>query len=748
MTIRTKILTIICLTFVALLGILFFTSRWLLFRDAAVVEKESSTQDVTRLQSALNEQVEELDAIVGDWAPWDATYEFINDGNSSFIEGNLTNATFTNLVVELMLYIDNSGKVVYGKMVDLESGKEIAIPEDIYNEIQAGSPLLSHADLSSRISGILALPSGPMIIASQPILTSLNEGPIRGTLIMGRRLDEDEIARLSERTQLAVAVFPYDSPVLPAEVSRARNALQGADPIFIAAKTEALVSGYTLVRDVYGKPALIMRIDSPRVAFAQANTSIGYLTIAWIISGFIVALVTLLLLERMVTSRLTSLSSSVMKIGSQGNISSRVTASGKDDIFMLATSVNSMLDTLEQARTKEKESENRYEQLATISPVGIFRTDQNGVTNYVNPMWCKISGLSFEEGLGDDWLKAVHSEDRENLINGWRESTRLQKASYSDYRFVHPDGTVVWVMGQASPEMNSENQVVGYIGTITDITERKRSEEQIRRLNADLEQRVEERTHELRAAQEKLVRQEKLATLGQLAGSVGHELRNPLGVINTSIFYLKLVQPEAAGKVRQHLDIIEKEVHNADMIISDLLDFGRVVSAKKESLAVDRLVRSKMEHFDVPASIEVVLDLPAGLPEVFADPHQVEQVLENLLTNACQSMATNTATGVAKPGTGSSTGVKEGGRLEVGSALGEMRGEQWLRISVKDTGTGIAPENMNKLFEPLFTTKVKGIGLGLAVSKKLAEANGGWIEVESKPGQGSTFTLVLPVRLF
>ena len=121
------------------------------------------------------------------------------------------------------------------------------------------------------------------------------------------------------------------------------------------------------------------------------------------------------------------------------------------------------------------ESEQRYHTLTETSPVGIFHTDVAGNTTYVNPCWCRISGLSYAEALGDGWLSAVHSEDRNVLKAGW-QNTR-EKITLSEYRFVHPDGTIVWVMGQATPEMNSKNQLVGYVGTVTDITEHKMAED-------------------------------------------------------------------------------------------------------------------------------------------------------------------------------------------------------------------------------------------------------------------------------
>lgn len=120
-----------------------------------------------------------------------------------------------------------------------------------------------------------------------------------------------------------------------------------------------------------------------------------------------------------------------------------------------------------------KESERRYHTLAEISPVGIFQADARGSTTYVNPKWCEISGLSKEEALGEGWLKAVHPDEREEVRKGWIEATREGRPSRAEYRFLRPDGKISWVIGQAVPERNEKGEVLGYVGTITEITERK-----------------------------------------------------------------------------------------------------------------------------------------------------------------------------------------------------------------------------------------------------------------------------------
>ncbi len=249
---------------------------------------------------------------------------------------------------------------------------------------------------------------------------------------------------------------------------------------------------------------------------------------------------------------------------------------------------------------------------------------------------------------------------------------------------------------------------------------------------------MEERTRELRQAQDKIVRQEKLAVLGQLAGGVGHELRNPLGIISNGIYYLKLIQPDADERVRKYHAMIEQQVHISEKIVTDLLDFARLESMEKEPMAVSELVQRTLLRFPVPGLIKTTLNLPSDLP-------------------TCARRHATDGTGVGQPdrqrlpgddlptGTSilrSTTGEEKRGELTISAKMQNgMMG-----ITVKDTGIGITPENMKNLFEPLFTTKSKGIGLGLAVSRKLAEANGGRIEVKSEPGKGSTFTLFLPTE--
>ncbi|MDD5365833.1 MAG: PAS domain S-box protein [Gallionellaceae bacterium] len=281
------------------------------------------------------------------------------------------------------------------------------------------------------------------------------------------------------------------------------------------------------------------------------------------------------------------------------------------------------------------------------------------------------------------------------------------------------DGSVFFADVSASPMTLSGHPFLA--GIFHDVTERRQAEEKVRRLNEELEEKVQERTRQLLAAQEDLVRKEKLAVLGQVAGSVGHELRNPLGVMNNAVYFLQTVLSEADATTQEYLVLIKTEIATAERIVSDLLDSVRTKPPQAGTVWLAELIGQTLRKLPVPDGVTVEQAIPATLPPLRVDPQQVQQVLRNLISNGIDAMA-------------------EGGTLTITAAADGMS----VAVSVRDTGSGIAPEQMARLFQPLYTTKARGIGLGLVVVKNLTEANGGRIEVQSEPGRGTVFTVTLP----
>jgi PAS domain S-box-containing protein len=405
-------------------------------------------------------------------------------------------------------------------------------------------------------------------------------------------------------------------------------------------------------------------------------------------------------------------------------------------------------------RRKAEEYSRKLAAIVDSSEDAIIGKTLNGTIISWNQGAEKIYGYTADEIIGKPISILAPNGQKKEFIQILHEIERGEAVAHYETKRRVKNGQIIHVSLTVSPIKGENGKIVGASTIARDISERKRAEEQLIEYSTHLEEMVDDRTRELRQAQEQLVRKEKLAVLGQLAGGVGHELRNPLGVISNSIYYLKLVQPEADEKIKQHLAMIEQEVQNAAKIVGDLLDYARIISTDRRPESITNLVQNALSRFPVPASIQVRLKIPDELPQVYVDPLHIEQVLGNLITNACQAMTAPSLKQLAGAASSSGSGkltITASALVPVSatrpeSSTGWDRQKQMLAISVKDTGTGITPENMEKLFEALFTTKTQGIGLGLAVSQKLTAANGGRIEAQSEPGKGSMFTVYLPTQ--
>jgi signal transduction histidine kinase len=238
-----------------------------------------------------------------------------------------------------------------------------------------------------------------------------------------------------------------------------------------------------------------------------------------------------------------------------------------------------------------------------------------------------------------------------------------------------------------------------------------------------LEEMVEARTRELEKTQDKLIRTERLAAVGELASGVGHELRNPLNVIRNCVYLLNMqMDGKITSDIEDTLKLLDLQVDISNKIVSDLLDFTRVKAPARSIVDLNTMIKDRISWANIPEKIKVIYNLSHESPNINIDSEQVGRAITNIINNAVQSISHN-------------------GELRISTGISEKYG--W--VTFADTGCGISQENLKKIFEPLFTTKPKGIGLGLAISKRMVEQNSGEIEVESTVGIGTTFTLKLPL---
>lgn len=261
---------------------------------------------------------------------------------------------------------------------------------------------------------------------------------------------------------------------------------------------------------------------------------------------------------------------------------------------------------------------------------------------------------------------------------------------------------------------------LAFTGIVRDISDLKQAESELRRLNEELEERVQERTRALRDAQAELLQKEKLATLGQVSGGIAHEIRNPLNAVKTSIYYLANAKNATVEKTAEHLNRIDRQVSLIDSVITALSDVAKLPDPNRTPLDIESVLRDVVRTVGLPPNIEIVWDLADNLPPAMADEHQIPIVFKNLVRNARDAMG-------------------EAGKLTIRITSIDEK----VSVTVADTGCGIPADKIDKVMEPLFSTKARGMGLGLAITKTILEKNGGELQVQSVEGRGSDFIVLL-----
>ena len=433
----------------------------------------------------------------------------------------------------------------------------------------------------------------------------------------------------------------------------------------------------------------------------------------------------------------------VTKKVAEGDFSEVVPMKSKDEIGELAESFNRMVVSLEQGRTQLQHSaqelrgtKETLENIVQSSVDAIVATDPKGRITFANrSMEDLILGPTGQKGkLIGVPMAGLYSggvAEARKIMSILREHGRLMNYETT----MISDGRVIPILTSASLLKDERGAVIGTLGVIKDLTEKKNLEEDLRRAQADL------------------VQTEKLAAIGRLASGVAHEMNDPLTSILTFGNLLREDTPEGEPS-RESLDIIVKEATRAKRIVSDLLSFSREAKPSLEWVDLNDVMNMSLlllEKQGVMEGVEVQRDLAGELPLVRADAGQMHQVFTNLLLNAVQAMNSSTAPqGVSEPGHSPKklflhTRFCE--NLDETLSVPSSPGGPFIRVVIRDTGSGIAPENLDKIFDPFFSTKGtgEGTGLGLYIVSGILKNYGAEYHLESTIGEGTTFTIDFPL---
>ncbi len=351
-------------------------------------------------------------------------------------------------------------------------------------------------------------------------------------------------------------------------------------------------------------------------------------------------------------------------------------------------------------RTAElKRSEEKIKSIFAASPDAITATDQNGNISECSEQTLKIHDYSKKEDLlGKSAFVLIAKKDHQKAMENMAKTAKQGSIKNVEYTFTSKDGREFPAELSASVVRDASGNIAGFVAVSRDITERKQIEQ-------------------------RLMRSERLAAIGELAGMVGHDLRNPLQGIAGATYYLR---SKLAGKIHEKVDemlhIIQKDIEYSNKIIDDLLEYSREIKLELTETNPQAMIKETLSFVKTPENVRIVNESKSA-PTIAVDIEKLRRVFLNLVRNAFDAMP-------------------KGGTLTISS----KKTEDSVSFVFADTGVGMCGKTLQKLWTPLFTTKAKGMGFGLAICKRIVEAHGGSISVESKIGCGTTFIVTVPIR--
>ncbi len=489
MSLKTKVLLIISAVFICAMGLIYAFSRLIFIRGLKEIEEQNTSVQVEQAVGVLTYLINDLEADTADWAAWDDTYEFIQDYNQEYIQSNLVDETFITLRLNAMLFIDHSGNIVYSKAYDIEKEEEIPFPADLLNRFSKDSTLLSSLDQHRIISGILEVDQGLDIIATQPILTSENEGPAMGTLVFVRLLNEDTIQELSGIVQFPINVLPIDS-VDSQDINEAIVSLQAGKRVVVLPRDKDIVAGYSLIDDVYDETAFVLSVEIPRDTYKLGETVSSWYILSVLGVGLLVGIFAWLFLQKRILSRVALLTQGVSRIAETGDTSIRIDLPGSDEVSVVAGTIDGMLGALEEVGKEIRESENRYRLLADNVMDVIWSTDKDLYFTYISPSITQLTGYTVEEMLGknlkdqldeDTLPAALRAFNRESASDTPDKGKTGSSPSY-EIPLIKKDGTKIWAEIRLTAIRDDSGETIGYVGIARDIGERRQAEQLYRTL--------------------------------------------------------------------------------------------------------------------------------------------------------------------------------------------------------------------------------------------------------------------------
>ncbi len=723
LSIRNRIALIIAVAIASFVFIVFEFSQYSIMNGLKEIERSKVSGNIDRILSVTLERMNSLSILCEDWSTWDESYNYVEGRNPDFVKENLPDTMFAESNIDVFAMAVSPEKYLYVKALDSEHEREEKPPAFVKKSLEyAATHLKDKPEADRMVSGFLVDGETPYFIVIRDIKKTDGSGNTHGLMLMGRKLDEKEIAAVSRVTGYPVSVRTYSSMSLPRDFDEAKSHLTSADGLFLRDAGDVQSEAFRLVDDMFGGKALILKTSASRDEYTKGNETINYFLSILLVAGAFFTGLVIILIQMNVTRKLTSLSSQVAAIASSADHRGRVTSGGKDEISKLAGSINYMLFGLENSQRALMESEERFRSLIENVNVGIFRyvlIGDTGAFAQANSSFASMLGYATVESVMRTTLHehAQNPDDIKQIIQEIIITGRVKNREIRLWRF---DGTPIWALCSMVGQRGDSGTIEWIDGVFEDITDIKATHEELRKARDAAEA----------ASQAK----------GDFLANVSHEIRTPMnGVIGMTDL---LLSTSLSRDQRDYCELINSSAESLLSILNDILDYSKI-EAQKIMLDIAPFdLRNMLEEIAMlfapraaEKKVEILLRFPPdGQRWIYGDRLRLRQIITNLINNAVK--------------------FTEKGHVLINADCIERDGDMVSYIfSIEDTGIGIEEEKIDTIFsvftqaDSSTTRKYGGTGLGLAIVKRLVTLMGGMMEVSSRLGKGSTFSFALQFRI-
>lgn len=570
MKLKAKLLIVVSLVFAMFAfcghGIL----HMILYPGFLELEYAEAKLDMQRCSKALDNEIAHLVNFAGDWACWDDSYQFVLDGNQQFIDSNLDPLTFSRANLHLIYFLDDQGKVIWGRVYGNDFSTVLKLPELIRDRLPRLHPLLQNINKPLPVYGYQKTSQGPMLVSSHPITASDGTGRPAGTLIMGRFINDAAVENIGKQIGLPLALFSLSSPDLPKDVAEVFKSKNPPEIHYTLSESDGSLHSYILFRDLMGSPIFLIQGDIPRNISIAGIKSFHFALIFILVAGFFMLLSVLFVLQRIIIRPLQQLTSHTLRIVDKSDLEGQVPLEGRaDEVGILAKEINKMLQRIRslygsqekrvKKRTKELFESNkklrqvleehretqRQLQLTLDELEIIFRNTQAGIlvlkggqkVARVNQRFCEIMGYDKPEDVIGRSVRDFHLSEVRFLDFGDRYYKPLAKGEQTDieYPMKRKDGEAIWCLlaGKVLDSSQNSDPDNGAIWIVDDITGQKEAESRLKDLA-------------------------RLQGVMSTVGAVCHEIAQPIQVIDNQLQMLQKNE-DLSPQLLERLEIIRKE---------------------------------------------------------------------------------------------------------------------------------------------------------------------------------------------